>query len=958
MADEFVHLHNHTEYSLLDGACRLTDDKGKPGELFHLISDEYKMPALAITDHGNMFGAIEFYKAAVAVGIKPIIGCEVYVAPKSRLEKEIDKSSGEGKYNHLTLLAKDYKGYQNLMKIVSIGFTEGFYYKPRVDKEILEKYHEGIIAMSGCLAGEVASSLLKGNKEKAVSAAAFYNDVFGKDNFYIEIMDNGLPDQQKIIPDLLELSKTLSIELVATNDCHFLRKSDAKYHDILLCIGTKKTLSDENRFRLESDQFYYKSPREMRELFSYVPQALKNTLVISEKINIGKEIDDLLSMKKLLLPKFPIPKEYKDDKEYLTKLCNEGLKRRYGTVEAKHQERLNYELSVINNMGFASYFLIVWDFIKYAKDNGIPVGPGRGSGAGAMVAYTLGITDICPLSYGLMFERFLNPDRISMPDLDIDISDKGRDEVINYVRNKYGHEKCAQIITFGSMQAKNAIKDAARVMDFTPQEGQNLANFIPAKANIAQAIEQNADFARLIKNDDRVAKLVAAASKLEGLKRNTGIHAAGMLIADEEIMNYSPLAKGKDDIITTQYDGEVLPGLGLLKVDFLGLRTLSIIDECVKMVRIKEPDFDMDKISLEDKAAYELLQSAKTFGVFQLESKGMKDVMRKLKPSNINDIIALIALYRPGPMDLIDNFVDRKHGRTPIVYDHPLQEPILKETYGVSVYQEQAMKMTVSLAGFTGGQADTLRKAMSKKNFDIMNKMKDKFIDGAKKVNNIDAKTAEKIFENIEKFAGYGFNKSHAAAYGIVSYRTAYLKAHYPLEYFTAMLNSQIGNTAKKGSDDPSLVTYIEDAQNCGIEILPPDISHSDGRFKIENGKIRFGILAIKGVGSAVTDAIEETRKTTGNFKNFDDFLQKMDAGSINKKALESFAKAGVFDSFGDVKNRLQTRANILAGIETAVNNAAKIRAEKESSQGFLFGETEPALTVSLPKEAQPLEYL
>jgi DNA polymerase-3 subunit alpha len=960
---EFVHLHNHTEYSLLDGACRLTDDKGKPGELFNLIAKEYKMPALAITDHGNMYGAIEFYRAAVASGIKPIIGCEVYVAPKTRFDKEIDKASGEGKYHHLTLLAKNYQGYKNLMRIVSIGFTEGFYYKPRVDKEILEKYREGIIAMSGCLAGEVASSLVKENKEKALAAASFYNDVFGKENFYIEIMDNGLEDQKKIIPGLLELSKTTGIPLVATNDCHFLKKEDSQFHDILLCIGTKKTLQDANRFRLDSDQFYYKSPQEMCELFSYVPQALKNTLAIAEMTNVQAEIDDLLSMKNLLLPKFPIPKEYKDDREYLTALCNEGLKRRYGKAEPKHQERLDYELSVINKMGFASYFLIVWDFIKYAKDSGIPVGPGRGSGAGAMVAYSLGITDICPLTYGLMFERFLNPDRISMPDLDIDISDKGRDDVINYVRDKYGREKCAQIITFGSMQAKNAIKDTARVMNFTPQEGQNLANFIPRNADISEAIEQNADFARLIKSDERVAKLIVAARKLEGLKRNTGIHAAGMLIADEEIINYSPLAVGKDDIVTTQYDGVILPDLGLLKVDFLGLRTLSIIDDSVKMIKEKNPDFDMDKISLEDKKTYELLQSAKTFGIFQLESKGMKDVIRKLKPSNINDIIALIALYRPGPMDLIDDFVDRKHGRTPIVYDHPLQENILKETYGVSVYQEQAMKMTVTLAGFTGGEADTLRKAMSKKKFDIMEKMKSKFIEGAKKVNDIDGKLASKIFENIAKFAGYGFNKSHAAAYGLVSYRTAYLKAHYPLEYFTAMLNSQIGNTAKKGSDDPSLITYVEDAKDFGIEILPPDVQSSNGQFKTENKAVRFGILAIKGVGSAVTDTIEQARASGGRFKSFDDFLQRTDPASINKRALESFAKAGVFDSFRaegskDAKDFLQTRANILASIETAVDNAAKIKKEKESSQGFLFGAAEPALASDSLKEAKPLEYL
>jgi DNA polymerase-3 subunit alpha len=957
--EEFVHLHNHTEYSLLDGACRISDNKGNPSELFHLISKEYKMPALAITDHGNMFGAIEFFRAAAASGIKPIIGCEVYVVTGSRFSKEIDKVSGEGKYYHLTLLAKNYQGYKNLMRMVSAGWTEGFYYKPRIDREILEKYHEGIIAMSGCLAGEIASAFVKRDKEKALKAAGFYNDIFGKDNFYIEIMDNGLEQQQKIIPDLLELSKTTGIPLAATNDCHFLRQADAKYHDILLCIGTKRNLSDTNRFKMESDQFYYKSPQEMAKLFGYVPQAVKNTLVIAEKTNIMSELNELLSMNNLLLPKFPIPKEYKDDKEYLVKLCNEGLKRRYGSLEPKHQERLDYELSVINKMGFASYFLIVWDFIKYAKDNGISVGPGRGSGAGAMVAYTLGITDICPLTYGLMFERFLNPDRISMPDLDIDISDKGRDDVINYVRKKYGAERCAQIITFGSMQAKNAIKDTARVMGFTPQEGQNLANFIVRNSTISESIEQNKDFAHLVKTDERISNLVAAASKLEGLKRNTGIHAAGMIIADEEIINYSPLAKGKDDIITTQYDGVILPDLGLLKVDFLGLKTLSVIDACVKMIKEKNPNFDVDKISLEDKATYELLQSARTFGVFQLESKGMRDVMRSLKPSSVNDIIALIALYRPGPMDLIPDFISRKHGKTLITYDHPLQEPILKETYGISVYQEQAMKMTVELAGFTGGEADTLRKAMSKKKLDTIEKMRDKFIEGAKLTNGINSKIAKRIFDNIAKFAGYGFNKSHAAAYGMLSYRTAYLKANYPMEYMTAMLNSQIGSVVKEGDDLPSMTTYIDDVKDLKIKILPPDIRYSSSEFRIENDGIRFGILAIKGVGSGVTEAVEKARNELGNFKNFDDFLQKMPDRCINKKALENFAKAGAFDCFGDSKDIFQTRADILANIGTAVDNAAKVKKEKESAQVLLFSEDEAAFNAgSLKKIVPPLEYL
>ncbi|MDR1696373.1 MAG: DNA polymerase III subunit alpha [Endomicrobium sp.] len=953
MAAEFIHLHNHTEYSLLDGACRITNADGKPGELFDVIAKEHKMPALAITDHGNMYGAMEFYWAAIKSGIKPIIGCEVYVAPKSRFDRETDKSSDEGRYNHLTLLAKDFKGYQNLMRIVSIGFTEGFYYKPRVDKEILQKYGQGIIAMSGCLAGETASLLLKGNKEKALNTAVFYRDLFGKENFYIEIMDNGLPDQQKIIPDLLELSKTAGIPLVATNDCHYLRKEDAAVQDILLCIGTQRTLNDVNRMRFDSDMFYFRSPEEMAKTFSYAPEALKNTLEIAEKVNIEINSD------KLLLPSFPIPAEYKTDSQYLEKLCKEGLKRRYKNLSQVHEDRLKHELGVINKMGFASYFLIVSDFIQYAKNSSIPVGPGRGSAAGSMVAYVLGITDICPLKYNLLFERFLNPDRRSMPDIDVDIADAGREDVINYVRKKYGEEKCAQIITFGSMQARQAIKDAARVMEFTPTESNNIAKLVPMGATIAEALNAGGDLVKLVKADARVEKLISTARKIEGLKRNTGVHAAGMLIANEEIVNYSPLAiSAKDkDIVTTQYDGETLPQLGLLKMDFLGLRNLTIIDDCVKMIQKKEPGFNIDDISLEDKKTYELLSKAQTMGVFQLESKGMRDLIRKLKPSGIDDVIALVALYRPGPMGsgMLDDFVNRKHGRTPIVYDHPLQEPILKDTYGVILYQEQVMRMSVDLAGFTPGEADGLRKAMSKKIAEIMEKQRSKFIDGAAS-KKIDKKTAEKIFNDIVQFAGYGFNKSHSAAYGVVAYRTAFLKANYPLEYLTALLNSEIGRSAVKDNEDSKLVMYIEDAENFGIKILPPDIQHSGSKFKTENGNIRFGMLAVKGVGEGVTSAIEEAR-SGGEFKSWDDFLQRIDLKSVNKKALENLAKAGVFDSFG--KNKFEIRADIIASIDKSVDAAAKIKAEKESSQGFLFGGDEAVNNlITLKKADKPLETL
>ncbi|MCL1971645.1 MAG: DNA polymerase III subunit alpha [Endomicrobia bacterium] len=947
---EFIHLHNHTEYSLLDGACRITNDKGKPGELFDLIAKEYKMPALAITDHGNMYGAMEFYWAAKESGIKPIIGCEVYVAPKSRFDKSAEKISEEGgNYNHLTLLAKDFKGYQNLMQIVSIGFTEGFYYKPRVDKEVLRKYGGGIIAMSGCLAGEIAANILKGNTEKAEAAAIEYRDIFGKGNFYIEIMDNGLEDQQKVIPGLIALAQRTGIALVATNDCHFLRKEDAATHDILLCIGTGKTLNDINRMRFDSDLFFYRSPEEMAKTFSYIPEALKNTLEIAEKTNLEINTDQLL------LPQFPVPAGFKNDGAYLEKLCREGLARRYGTVKPEHEARLAHELGIINKMGFASYFLIVSDFIKYAKDNGIPVGPGRGSGAGSMVAYTLGITDICPLKYGLLFERFLNPDRRSMPDLDIDFADFGRDRVIEYVRQKYGEEKCAQIITFGSMQARLVIKDVARVMGFTPTESNNIAKLIPFNSSIAEALQSSQDLVKLTKADDRIAKLIAASQRLEGLKRHTGVHAAGMVIANEEITKYSPLSKGSKDIITTQYDGTVLPNLGLLKVDFLGLRTLTIIDETVKLIKIKNPDFDINAIPLDDSKTYELLAEAKALGMFQLESKGMRELIRKMKPSSIDDIIALIALYRPGPMGsgMLDDFVARKHGRKKIEYDHPLQEPILADTYGVILYQEQVMKMAISLAGFTPGESDALRKAMSKKIPEVIEKQREKFINGAKE-KGVDKKIADKIYNNIVAFAGYGFNKSHSAAYGMVSYQTAYLKANYPLEYLTSLLNSEIGRSAVKDNEESKLVMYLDDAALFNIKILPPDVQFSDGKFKTENGNIRFGLSAVKNVGEGITQSIEQTRAEGGKFKDWDEFLQRIDLKSTNKKALESLAKAGVFDAFG--KDKLEIRASLLQSIDSSVDKAAKIKADKESAQGFLFDSAETISQESSLQKAKPLE--
>jgi len=928
---EFVHLHNHTEYSLLDGACRLTDDRGKPAELLHLISKEYKMPALAITDHGNMYGAMEFYSVCRESGIKPIVGCEVYLAPGSRFDRKIDRNSDTENYFHLTLLAKDLTGYQNLMHMVSLGFLEGFYYKPRVDKELLRKHHEGIIALSGCLKGEVANCLMKERFQEAEKAAVEYRDIFGKENFYLEVMDNGLEDQRRVIPHLMELSKKTGIGLVATNDCHYLKKEDAYEHDVLLCIGTGRTLDDPGRMKFSSDEFYYRSPEEMIKLFDYIPEATKNTLVIADKVGLDVNFDQLL------LPSYPVP-EGETAEGLLKKLCLKGLKTRYGTVTELHTKRLEYELGVINKMGFAPYFLIVWDFISYAKSQGIPVGPGRGSGAGAIVAYTLGITDICPLKYGLLFERFLNPDRRSMPDLDIDFADAGREKVIEYVINKYGSKNCAQIITFGSMQARLVIRDVGRVMGFTPGETDRIAKMIPFGTNIYSALQSVPELKTLTNSDARLKKLISSSLKLEGLKRHTGVHAAGMVIAKEEITKYSPLAKGSKDVVTTQYDGNILPKLGLLKVDFLGLRTLTIIDDAVKMIRrTRNPDFTLENLDLTDKKTFQMLAAAKTLGVFQLESRGMRDLVRKLIPTEIEDIIALVALYRPGPMGsgMLDDYVARKHGRTPIKYDHPLLEPILKETYGVILYQEQVMRIPRDLAGFTAGQADGLRKAMGKKIPEEIEKQRETFLSGAKS-KGIERHIAVKTFDQIVHFGGYGFNKSHAAAYGIVSYQTAYLKANYTIEYLTALLNSEIGRSAVAKEDEESkLATYIQDAEKFGIKLLAPDVQHSEARFSIENGAIRFGLTAVKNVGDGAAESIVALRGEKGPFKSWEDFISRIDLHAANRKTLESLIKAGAFDSFGE--SYVYTRSEFTAKLDKSLEWAQSQNNDSAIGQGSLF---------------------
>lgn len=941
MAAEFVHLHNHTEYSLLDGLTKLTK-KGKPLELFNIIGKQYQMPALAITDHGNMYGAMEFYWACLDSGIKPIIGCEVYIAKKSRFDK--DKENGG--YHHLILLAKDNEGYRNLCYLVSAGFTEGFYYKPRIDKELLQKYSKGLICSSACLAGEIATLLSAGNKEKAKEVAGWYQDVFGKGNYYLEIMDNGLEQQKAIIAPLLELSKETGIPLVATNDCHYLKQEDAYYHDILLCINTQKMVNDPNRMKMGSDLFYYRSPEDMIKTFSYVPEAIKNTLVIADMVDvkIRKGNGDLL-------PNFEVPEGF-TSQTYLEHLCREGLKRRYPVIEKKHTDRLEYELSVIKKMGFASYFLIVWDFIKYSKDHGIPVGPGRGSGAGSIVTYTLGITDICPLKYDLLFERFLNPERVSMPDLDIDFADFGREQVIDYVRNKYGQNNCAQIITFGAMEAKMVVKDVGRVMGFTPAETQKIANAIPAGSSIPDAMVSSKELQEIIKKDPRVAELIKISSKLEGTKRHTGVHAAGLIVAPEDVRHFSPLAIGKKNVVTTQYDGRILPDLGLLKVDFLGLQNLTIINEAVKLIKKKEPDFDLEKISLEDKKTFKLLQEAKTFGIFQLESEGMKDLVRRMKPTSIEDVTALNALYRPGPIGagMLDVFVDCKHGRRKVTYDHPLQEPILRNTYGVILYQEQVMQMAMAIGGFTAGQADGLRKAMGKKLIDKMQAAREKFVEGGRS-KGIDPAITNKIYDNMVTFAGYGFNKSHSAAYAYVTYRTAYLKAHYTLEYMTACMNNEIGKSA-----DSKIIEYMDDVKQFGIKTLPPDIRYSQSEFSVEGKNIRFGLLAIKNVGEGAAQNIVEAREKFGKFESFEDFLSKIDLSAVNKRAIECLCKAGVFDCFG--KNKLEVRAKILDNIEASMQQAVKTKKEQNDNQGFLFASDEiSTATVSvMDKKIPPLD--
>ncbi|MBU1913178.1 MAG: DNA polymerase III subunit alpha [Candidatus Omnitrophica bacterium] len=923
---DFVHLHVHTQYSLLDGAClisHLTD-----------LARRMKMPACAITDHGNMFGAIEFYQSCISHGIKPIIGSEVYIAPKGRLEKTY--SSGEETANHLILLVRDETGYKNLMKLVSIGYLEGFYYKPRIDKEVLAKYSEGLIALSSCLKGEIPRFAMNNKEEKVRQLAAEYRDIMGKENFYFELQDNSIPEQKQVANELIRLGKELGIGLVATNDVHYLTKDSAKAHEALLCIQTQTTLSDPNRMRLQTDQFYFKSAEEMKALFREVPEAISNTIKIAERCNLE------LDFKKTFLPHYIVPQGTTREK-YIKDLCEQNLPLRYKEITPQIKNRLENELKVINKAGYTSYFLIVWDFVNYAKSKGIAVGPGRGSAAGSIASYLLGITDIDPLRYKLLFERFLNSERVSMPDIDIDFCYEKRGEVIDYVIQKYGKDNVAQIITFGTMAARAVLRDVGRAMNLPYADVDKIAKLVPMDPDVTLelALQQEPEIAKLYKEDLRVRELIDISKKLEGLTRHASTHAAGVVISEDLLTNHVPLFKTSDDQISTGYAMGSLEKIGLLKMDFLGLRTLTVIQEALKIInRVNQISLKVENIPMDDPKTYKLLNNAESTGIFQLESSGMRDLLRKLKAEKFEDIIALLALYRPGPIGsgMLDDYMKRKHGKVDVRYDHPLLEASLKETYGIIVYQEQVMTIVSSLAGFSLAQADLLRRAIGKKTPEIMEQQRKAFIDGAVK-NKIDRRIAEKIFSLIEHFAGYGFNKSHSAAYAMISYRTAYLKANYPVEFMTALLTSEKDNTDK-------IVEYIDEAERMGIKILPPDINESYANFTMINkNEIRFGLSAVKNVGEGAIESIIEARKKYGRFSSLYEFCERTDSRLVNKKVLESLIKCGAFDSAG------LRRSQLMAILAEAMDAASSAHKESAAGQMTLFTETSSSRQVPDMKE-------
>ena len=886
----FAHLHVHTEYSLLDGSNKIKEYVERVKEL--------GMNSAAITDHGVMYGVIDFYRAARAAGIKPILGCEVYVAPNSRFDREI--SGGEDRYYHLVLLAENNTGYANLMKIVSKGFVEGYYYKPRVDKQILREYSEGIIALSACLAGEVQRYLTKGLYEEAKKAALEYRDIFGEENYFLELQDHGIPEQALVNQRLLQMSEELGIDLVVTNDVHYTYAEDAKPHDILLCIQTGKKLSDENRMRYEGGQYYVKSPEEMARLFPYALQALDNTQRIADRCNV--EIEFGVTK----LPKYEVP-DGMTSWEYLNKLCFEGLRKRYGEPGQELKDRLTYELNTIHNMGYVDYFLIVWDFINYAKTHGIAVGPGRGSAAGSIVSYCLEITNIDPIRYQLLFERFLNPERVTMPDIDVDFCYERRQEVIDYVVRKYGKDRVVQIVTFGTLAARGVIRDVGRVMDLPYAFVDSIAKMIPQELNITidKALKMNPELRKTYESDEQVKYLIDMSKRLEGLPRHSSMHAAGVVISQKSVDEYVPLSRASDGSITTQFTMTTLEELGLLKMDFLGLRTLTVIQNAVEMAKKLTPDFDIETIDYDDKAVLDYIGTGKTDGIFQIESAGMKSFMKELKPHSLEDIIAGISLYRPGPMDFIPQYIKGKNDSSSITYDCPQLEPILAPTYGCIVYQEQVMQIVRDLAGYTLGRSDLLRRAMSKKKADVMQKERQIFVYGDAEngvpgcVNNgISEATANKIYDEMIDFAKYAFNKSHAAAYAVVAYQTAFLKYYYPVEFMAALMTSVIENP-------PKVAEYIYACRQMNIQILPPDINRGVADFSVDGGNIRYGLAAIKSIGRPVIEAIVADRTEFGPFKNLEDFITRMSVKEVmNKRAIENFIKSGALDCLGGTRKQ------------------------------------------------------
>ena len=914
----FVHLHIHSEYSLLDGANRIKDLPKRAKEL--------GMDAIAITDHGVMYGVIDFYKECKKQGVKPIIGCEVYVAPRERFDKE---PGIDNKNNHLILLAKNMQGYKNLSKLVSLGFIDGYYYKPRIDREILEKYHEGLICLSACLAGSVNQALLNGDEEKAEEIALWHKKVFG-DDYYIEIQNNGLKEQVLANQKLVKLARKLNLPLVSTNDAHYLKREDAYNHEILLCIQTGKRMSDEDRMKFDTEELYVKSPEEMMEYFKAFPDAIENTVKIADKCNLEFEFGHTI------LPNYDVPAEFETHYDFLKKLCEDGLKKRYGeNIPEEYKKRAEYELGVINKMGYVDYYLIVWDYIHYAKTHDIPVGPGRGSGAGSILAYAIEITDIDPMKYNLLFERFLNPERVSMPDFDVDFSDEQRQEIIDYVCNKYGHDRVSQIITFGTLAAKNAIRNVARALDIPLPETDKIAKMIPNAVHmtIKQAMEQNVELRNLYENDEKVKNLLDISMWLEGMPKNTSTHACGVVITKDPVDSYVPLYV-RDGQNATQYIMTTLEELGLLKMDFLGLRTLTVIKDTKKMVKeSKNIDIEFDN-EMNDPNVYKLWQEGRTCGIFQFESQGMTNFMQELKPDSLEDLIAGVSLYRPGPMDQIPRYVKGKQTGN-YEYTHPSLEPILNVTYGCMVYQEQVMQIVRDLAGYSLGRADLVRRAMGKKKLDVMAKEREVFIHGQVDDegnvivpgcvrNGIDEVSANKIFDEMAEFAKYAFNKSHAACYAVVSYQTAYLKCYYPSEFMAAMLNSYLGNLDKAPF-------YIDECRSLNIKILKPDINLSSYKYSVENQDIRMGLGSIKNVGEEPIKAIIDERNKNGKFESFTSFCERIADKSVNKKCIESLIKAGAFDEFN------QTRATLLVSFENIIDTIQSSKKKALDGQVSMF---------------------